>query len=185
MNKNDCFLLGYTLRASGVQGEVVIEMDVDDPTRYKKLDSIFLELHGSLVPFFVKGTKLNGSSLTVKLDGIDKPDDTREIMKCSVYLPLEKLPVLDENRFYNHEIVGFEVIDERFGVVGIAEEMLDRLMQPVIKIRNGKQEVMIPLPDSAIQKVDRAARKLYVTSPEGLIELYLTPDESEPDDLDS
>ncbi len=175
--------MGYTLRASGVLGEVVIEIDVDDPSRYKKLDSIFIELHGSLVPFFVKATKLNGSALTVKLDGVDKPDDTRDIMKCSVYLPLDKLPKLDDKRFYYHEIVGYEVIDERFGVVGIAEEILDRLMQPVIKIRSGKDEVMIPLSEGAVKKVDRDERKLYVSSPEGLIELYLSKDEDQPDDL--
>jgi len=167
-----------------VQGEIIIEMDVDDAGRYKKLDSIFIELHGSLVPFFVKGTKLNGKSLTVKLDGIDKPDDTRDIMKCSVYLPLEKLAKLDDKTFYNHEIVGYEVIDERFGVVGIAEEILDRLMQPVIKIKSGKHEVMIPLSEGAIKKVDRAEKKLYVSSPEGLIELYLTLGNDVPDDLD-
>ncbi|MCX6312894.1 MAG: ribosome maturation factor RimM [Bacteroidetes bacterium] len=177
-------MLGYTLRASGVQGEVIIELDVDDPSRYKKLDSIFIELHGSLVPFFVKGTKLNGNSLTVKLDGVDKPDDTRSILKCSVFLPLDKLPKLNDKTFYNHEIVGFEVIDERFGVVGIAEEILDRMMQPVIKIKSGKQEVMIPLSEGAIIKVDRAERKLYVTSPEGLIELYLTLGNDVPDDQD-
>ena len=183
MEKNNCFLLGYTIRASGVLGEVVIEMDVDDPSRYKKLDSVFIELHGSLVPFFVKATKLNGSSLTVKLDGVDKPDDTRDIMKCSVYLPLDKLPKLDDKHFYYHEIVGYEVIDERFGVVGIAEEILDRLMQPVIKIRSGRDEVMIPLAEGAVKKVDRAEKKLYVSSPEGLIELYLSKDEEQPDDL--
>jgi 16S rRNA processing protein RimM len=183
VEKNNCFLLGYTIRPSGVQGEVVIEMDVDDPTRYKKLDSIFIELHGSLVPFFVKGSKLNGSALTVKLDGIDKPDDTRDIMKSSVYLPLEKLPPLDDKHFYYHEIPGYEVIDERFGVVGIAEEILDRLMQPVIKIRHGRDEVMIPLSEGAVKKVDRAEKKLYVSSPEGLIELYLSKDEDVPDDI--
>lgn len=183
MEKNNCFLLGYTIRPSGVQGEVVIEMDVDDPTRYKKLDSIFIELHGSLVPFFVKGARLNGSALTVKLDGIDKPDDTRDIMKSSVYLPLDKLPKLGDKRFYHHEIVGFEVIDERFGAVGIVEEVLDRLMQPVLKIRSGRDEVMIPISEDAVKKVDRAERKLYVTSPEGLIELYLSKEEDEPDDL--
>lgn len=184
MEKSDAFLLGYTLRASGVKGEVVIEMDVDDATRYQQLDSLFIELHGSLVPFFVKGTKLNGQSLTVKLDGVNSPDEARTILKCSVYLPLEKLAVLDDQTFYNHEIVGYEVIDERYGTVGIAEEMLERLMQPVLKIKKGKVEVMLPITNDAIKKVDRAARKLYVSSPEGLIELYFTLGNDVPDDKD-
>lgn len=183
MKKENCFLLGYTSRISGVQGEVVIEVDADNPSRYKKTEAIFLEIQGSLVPFFVKNARLNGSSLTVKLEGINTPAEAKDVLKCSVFLPLDKLPKLDDKTFYHHEIAGYEVIDERFGVVGIAEEVLDRLMQPVLKIRSGKQEVMIPLTDDAIKKVDREEKKLYVTSPEGLIELYLIPGEDEPDDL--
>jgi 16S rRNA processing protein RimM len=175
-------MLGYVQRISGVKGEVVLEIDVDDPSRYKKLDAIFGDVNGSLVPFFVQATKLNGSALTLALEGIDKPDDAKMLVGCTIYLPLTTLPPLGEDRFYNHEIVGYEVIDERFGVVGIAEEVLERLMQPVLKIRSGKAEVMIPITADAVKKVDRAAKKLFVTSPEGLIELYLSPVNDEPDD---
>jgi 16S rRNA processing protein RimM len=176
-------MLGYVQRISGVKGEIVVEMDVDDPSHYKKLDAIFGEVDGSLVPFFVKATKLNGSSLTLALEGFEKPDDAKMLVGCTVYLPLTALPPLGETRFYNHEIVGYEVTDERFGVVGIAEEVLERLMQPVLKIRNGRNEVMIPISENAVIKVDRNERKLYVRSPEGLIELYLTKDEDVPDDI--
>jgi 16S rRNA processing protein RimM len=176
-------MLGYVQRISGVKGEVVIEMDVDDPTRYKKVDAVFGDVSGSLVPFFVKGTKLNGNSLTVALEGIATPADAKMLVGCTIYLPLTALAPLDDKRFYNHEIVGYEVIDERFGVVGIAVEVLERMMQPVLKIRSGKNEVMIPITNDAVKKVDRAERKLYVTSPEGLIELYLSPTDEEPDDL--
>ena len=92
--------------------------------------------------------------------------------------------MLDDKTFYNHEIVGYEVIDERYGTVGIAEEVLERLMQPVLKIKKGKVEVMLPITNDAIKKVDRAARKLYVSSPEGLIELYFTLGNDVPDDKD-
>ena len=176
-------MLGYIQRISGVKGEVVLEMDVDDPSRYKKLDAIFGDVNGSLVPFFVKSTKLNGSSLTLSLEGMNKPDEAKALVGTTIYLPLSALPPLGDKRFYNHEIIGYEVIDERFGAVGIAEEVLERLMQPVLKIRNGKNEVMIPITNDAVKKVDRAEKKLYVTSPEGLIELYLSPSEDVPDDL--
>lgn len=60
--------------------------------------------------------------------------------------------MLDDKTFYNHEIVGYEVIDERYGTVGIAEEVLERLMQPVLKIKKGKVEVMLPITNDAIKK---------------------------------
>ena len=37
-----------------------------------------------------------------------------------------------------------------------------------------KKEILIPILDQVIQKVDRKAKKLYVKAPEGLIEMYLS-----------
>jgi 16S rRNA processing protein RimM len=53
----------------------------------------------------------------------------------------------------------------------------------VLKIRSGRNEVMIPITEDAVIKVDRSNRKLFVRSPEGLIELYLAKDEDVPDDI--
>jgi 16S rRNA processing protein RimM len=128
----------------------------------------------------VQNARLQREQLTLALEGIDAPDQAKLLVGCSVYLPLAALPDLGDKRFYFHEIKGFEVIDERFGVVGVAEEVLDRLMQPVLRVLNGRNEVLLPLPEGAVKKVDRAAKKLYLTSPEGLIELYL-PQTEEPE----
>lgn len=177
MNKEDCFLLGYISRISGVKGEVVVELDVDEPARYRAMDALFVEMNGLLTPFFVKHSRLNKEQLTLALEGVDEPGQAKMLVRCSVYLPLAALPELGEKHFYFHEIKGYEVIDERFGVVGTAEEVLDRLMQPVLRVLNGRQEILIPLPEGAIKKVNREEKKLYVTSPEGLIELYLSPPE--------
>ena len=38
---------------------------------------------------------------------------------------------------------------------------------------NDEKEVLIPLLDNTVQKVDRDKKELHVESPAGLIELYL------------
>ena len=58
MTKNECFNLGYISRRVGNHGELAFILDVDTPARYQKLESVFVDLNNSLVPFFIK--KSNG-----------------------------------------------------------------------------------------------------------------------------
>lgn len=181
MNKQDCFSIGYVQRTNGLKGEVTILLDVDNPARYRSIDAVFLEINGTLTPFFVNSVKLNHTQLTLGFDGVEDQAQAKTLVGSSTWLPLAALPPLDDKRFYFHEIPGYEVIDEAFGPVGIAGEMLDRSQQPVISVMNGIIEVLIPLPEGAVLKVDRENKKLYVRTPEGLIDLYLKSGDEEPD----
>ena len=53
MKKEDCYFLGTITRTHGLQGNVVLKLDTDQPEMYNKLESIFVEVNGLLVPFFV------------------------------------------------------------------------------------------------------------------------------------
>ena len=44
--------------------------------------------------------------------------------------------------------------------------------------------MLIPVQDELILRADKAARKLYVNLPEGLVDIYTNPTAAEPDDAD-
>ena len=70
-------------------------------------------------------------------------------------------------------MVGFKVIDAQYGECGILEQVVDFKVNPLLQIMNGEKEVLIPLLEDTVQKVDRDNKELHVQSPEGLIALYL------------
>jgi 16S rRNA processing protein RimM len=80
---------------------------------------------------------------------------------------------LDDKHFYDHEIIGFKLHDTRYGEVGIVEQVIDNNVNPLIQVMNGEKEILIPFIDGLVQKVDRKAKTIHVTSPEGLIEMYM------------
>jgi 16S rRNA processing protein RimM len=43
------------------------------------------------------------------------------------------LPKLSGNKFYFHEVIGFEVEDQRLGIVGKIESINDSTAQPLLK----------------------------------------------------
>ena len=59
MDKKDCFNLGYIAKRVGNHGELGFVLDVDNGSKYQKLESVFIELNNSLVPFFIKKIHIN------------------------------------------------------------------------------------------------------------------------------
>ena len=174
MEKADCFHLGYVAKLHGFKGEVSLFLDVTNPEDYETLDAVFIEINGQLTPFFVTAFKLkNKGFAAVKFEGVTSENDARILLRKNLFLPAQILPKLSGNNFYDHEVVGFKVIDSLFGEVGVLESIIDLQVNPLIQIMNGSKEVLVPLIDGLVQKVDRSNKTLYITAPAGLIELYL------------
>jgi 16S rRNA processing protein RimM len=174
MNKADCFHLGYVAKLHGFKGEVSLFLDVTNPEDYETLDAVFIEINGQLSPFFVEAFKLkNKGFAAVKFEGVDTEKDARIILRKNLFLPAQILPKLSGKNFYDHEVVGFKVIDTIFGEVGILESVIDLQVNPLIQIMNGSKEVLVPLIEGVVQEVDRKKKTLTITAPAGLIELYL------------
>ena len=174
MNKEDCFYLGKIVKKYSFKGEVLIKLDTDEPEIYDNLESVFLELRGNLVPFFIESSKFHKSELLrVKFEDVDSEQDADAILKSDLYLPLEFLPKLEDDKFYFHEIIGFQVEDVNFGTVGIIKSINDSTSQSLFEIDRDGTEILIPMNDDFIKKVDKKKKVITVDKPEGLIDLYL------------
>lgn len=182
MDKKDCFNLGYVARRVGNHGELGFVLDVDDTNKYKKLESVFIELNNSLVPFFIKKIQIKGNNATVSLEGIDSITKAEELLKKSLYLPLTALPPLKGKKFYLHELAGFTATDKTFGEIGIVTEVLDFPHQTILQIRHGENDILIPAKEEFILAINRDSKRIELNAPEGLIDIYITKkdeDESE------
>lgn len=173
MKKEECFHLGYISKTVGTVGELVFILDVDDPGRYRKMDAVFIELNDQLVPFFIESLQLRKDSAVVKLEGIDTTERAMDLVRAQLWLPLSVLPPLKGNRFYFHEVIGFTVMDEVHGDIGIIETVLDFPQQKILQVKKGEKEILVPLLDHILKKVDRKNRVIEVRTPEGLVDLYL------------
>ncbi|MBE0662591.1 MAG: 16S rRNA processing protein RimM [Bacteroidales bacterium] len=168
------YYLGKILKPIGLDGHLLMFLDVDDASNYQNLDAIFASIGGNLIPFLIEEINLRpGKQAQVKFQDIDSIDQTDLLTGASVYLPIAALPGLGENQFYYHEIIGFNVIDKNFGELGEIEKVLDYPLQALLQVMHGDKEILIPVADEIISKVDKQQRVIHIDAPEGLIEMYL------------
>ncbi len=174
MQKKDCFYLGKIVRKHSFKGEVVIKLDTDEPQLYANMDAVFVDLPTNFLPFFIEKSLLQkGNQLRVKFEDISTEQDAESILKSDVYLPLNLLPKLSGNKFYYHEVIGFTIEDIHYGKVGTLSGINDSTAQPLFEIQQGEIEILIPMIDDFIKKVDREKKTIIMETPEGLIKMYL------------
>ena len=90
-----------------------------------------------------------------------------------VYLPLENLPKLQGKKFYYHEIIGYNVVDSNYGDIGLIIKVDDNSSQSVFIVKNKGGEILIPINDNIIETINRENKTIYISAPNGLIDLYL------------
>jgi 16S rRNA processing protein RimM len=174
MDKKKCFYLGKIAKKFSFKGEVLAYLDTDEPDLYQNLESVFVEQNKHLIPFFIETCSLHKNDfLRIRFEDITNEEEADALIGSELYLPLEMLPKLSGNKFYFHEVVGFLVEDKRLGIVGEIQSINDTTAQPLFEVLNGSVEILIPMIDIFLVKVDRENKKIIMDLPEGLIEMYL------------
>ena len=174
MNKDDFYYLGKIAKPFGSKGQVVVYLDVDEPSEYKKLESVYLDLDGELVPFLLTSIELRvGQKALFHFEDVNTSADAEVYNGREMYLPIVDLPPLKGKKFYYHEIKGFTVIDTSHGTIGTLLKVLEYPHQSMLQISFGNKEILVPLVDEVILKVDRKKKELHIRAPEGLIDIYL------------
>ncbi|UKB80617.1 ribosome maturation factor RimM [Chryseobacterium sp. MEBOG07] len=175
MRKEDCYFLGKITRRHGLAGNVILKLDTDQPELYNKLESIFVEINGLLVPFFIEKSswsKLDALNLAFKGSSEALVD---QVLGKSVYLPLATLPKLSGKQFYYHEIIRYNILDENDNDCGVIRSVNDQTAQTYFILNFEGKEIVIPMIKDWVLEVDREERIIKMQLPEGLMDVFLVP----------
>jgi 16S rRNA processing protein RimM len=173
MKAEDCFYVGYITKTKGLKGEVQVFFEYQDPEAIK-FQSVFIELNGKLVPFFVSAYKLQPNNTgNFFFDDVDTIEKAEKLIRKKVYLNNSEKPQKDPDDFSYFDLKGFIVQDEHHGELGEIIEVHEYPQQYVAVVPYRFREIMFPLNDNTIQSIDEEQSILHVLLPDGLIDIYL------------
>jgi 16S rRNA processing protein RimM len=181
MTHDDCFELGSIQKTHGIKGEVVIYLDVDDPIEYEDMESVFVEIKGQLVPYFIENLRFQRDTVIVKFEEIDTIDKAQVLTGCKLFMTLDNLPELEEGQFYYHDIIGYTVRDAKAGLLGEIIDFYELPQHDILAMLYQSREILIPVSDEIITSVNHKKKELETLLPEGLLELYLNENQGQDD----
>ena len=188
MTIDETYQLGYIIKTHGLRGHVVAHFDVDDATAYAKLKTVYLTLAGAptkLVAHEVEKVQPQAANrVLLKLRDIDRIEEAEPLRGSQLHLPLTLLPELDDDQFYFHDVIGFTVVDENLGALGLVENFYELPQQDMLAMRYQGQEVLIPVVDELVSHADQEKKEIYVNLPDGLLDIYLKPTTRQQDEAE-
>ncbi len=168
-----CIQIAYIVKTHGFKGELSLHLLIEKEY-LQQLNGILVKEHDKLVSYEIERLNVRANQPILKLKGIDNAEQGQLLKGSSLFAPLNELPIPSGKNFFDAEIIGFTMIDKTLGEVGTIEEIQDYPRQKIFSVIKGKKEILIPVVEAFIEKIDRSAKQIHVNVPEGLIELYLS-----------
>jgi len=161
-------LLGRITKASGYEGAVTIKLERSFIENIPQMESVFLEIDGRPVPFFIEETVYTGGEiLRVKFTDYNTAEKVNEFKGCNVFLT--KLGEENDQPGAFMEITGYKVVTESGDVVGHIKEIIQNPGQWLLNIISPEnKEILIPLHEDLIISLDDSNKVLVMSIPEGL-----------------
>jgi 16S rRNA processing protein RimM len=160
------------VKTRGVRGEVAAHLLTDFPERFEGLaELVAIDEAGARRKLAIEKSWLHGGRVILKFEGYDSPEAAQALVGRELAVPVSDAVELDEGEFYDWQLIDcrVETIDNR--EVGRVAEVLHTGAAPVLVVREGGRESLIPLAASICVEIDTVAKLIRVDPPEGLLEI--------------
>ncbi len=169
---NEYIHIGKFVATFGVKGELILKHALGKKTALKDVEAIFVEEQkGSYLPYFLEASKAKEQDeILVKLDGMDTREAAHRISTRPVWLLNDDFRRL-AGKTSAISLLGFTVFSDGENL-GPIEEVIEQPHQVLLRISLGGKEALIPLHEETLDKIDRKKQEVYVTLPDGLLDIY-------------
>lgn len=167
--------VGFVFRPHGVHGELKVDPESDDPTRFESFGTVYVGTRRPEVKAFsiasvrYQETK-RGTTVILRLAEVDSRDAAELLMKSNVYVHEDELE-LDEDEIFIHDLVGLDVVTEDGTSVGMLSNVMTYPAHDMLVVhRPGQSEALIPVVEEIVLDIDLDAERVVIRPIEGLLE---------------
>ena len=166
------FKIGKFAASYGLLGELVLQHSLGKKTTLKGLETIYVEQSKeNFLPYFIEKTSIKSDTETyIKLEGIDSKEIARKITPKEAWLE-----EADFNKYAAKAapiaLLGFSMMEDDRDL-GEIIEVIEQPHQVLCTILYKGKEALIPVHEANLIKIDKKNKKVFVSLPDGLLEIY-------------
>jgi 16S rRNA processing protein RimM len=167
------FKIGKIVGAHGLKGEIVLKHVLGKKSSLKGLQAVFIEdKKNSFIPWFIQSTKIkNAEEVYLKLEEVNVRETALKFIQKDMWVPEAEFKKLAA-KSSPANFLGYSLINENNNL-GQILEVIEQPHQLLCRLEIQNKEVLIPLNDETLKKIDHKKKEVKVQLPEGLLEVYL------------
>jgi 16S rRNA processing protein RimM len=171
MTKSKLTKIGFINKLQGYKGEVQCIIERGYVEDYQEEEFLFVMMDGIAVPWAVEEIKDKRGAAVIKFEHVNDEEYAKRFIDAEVFVEKRNKKSIEEPNW--EDLTGYEVIDKARGSLGIIKSIEEYPQQLIATVIIKEKEVLIPLNEDFLEKVDDDSKKLFLNLPEGLIDLYL------------
>jgi len=170
--EDDLVSVARIARPQGHRGEVIADLLTDFPERFARLDKVYIKrADGRLLILDLESSRTHKGRVALKFAGCDSINSAEELRGARVCVSRDQLIELPEDNYYDFDLIGCEVVGADGQQLGRVDEIQDYGAAPLLLVREGERELLIPLVLSICVEIDTEQKRIVVNPPEGLLDL--------------
>ena len=164
-------LLGRITKISGYEGAVTVKLEKTFTKDIPHLESVFLEIDGRPVPFFISGSEYSGADiLKISFEGYESIEKVSEFIGCRIFLTSGRSESLHKDEI--RDLTGYVVLDHDDSLIGTITDIIQNPGQWLLSIvSTSKKEILIPFHDDFIMSIDDNKKVIVMEIPDGLTDI--------------
>lgn len=171
MFRDKCREFGIVLKTHGVKGELLIKTAFEISDEYNLAESIFIEIDGILVPFFIEEFSIsNEEAIIIKLADVSSKNKALEFVDCKVYV--EGLKKSSKKlSFSNSDLIGFTVLNQDNKKIGNITDFMNIPGNFLIYVKYQNKEILIPFNEFVLIDFNKKKKQIILNIEKGLMDL--------------
>ena len=154
--------MGRVMAPWGVKGALKIEPFGSGSGSLCKYSAWWVGKPGKLSEVAVAECRAHGAYLVARFRGCDSPEKAGAYRGAEVALKREDLPEPAAHEFYQVDLIGLEVVNERGERLGRVAGFITTGANDVMRVAHESGERLVPATAEVIRKVDLAAGTVEV-----------------------
>jgi 16S rRNA processing protein RimM len=169
-------------KTQGRRGEIAADLLTDFPELFAERKRIVaLDPAGRRRELALEDFWPHKGRIVLKFAGVDSISDAEALLGCEIQIPASERAELEPGEVYISDLRGCVVaVVETAGegaspaerVIGqVADVMFGAGEAPLLVVREGKKEYLIPFADEYVKSLDLGAKRITLSLPDGMLEL--------------
>ena len=154
--------VGRALGAHGVKGEVKFRYYNEAKDDFLRYAFLYLRAGDHYTKLELTGRRFVKSLIYLKFQGLESPEEVFPLVNKELFVREEDLPCLDEDEYYDYQLIGLHVVDRGRVSIGKVKAVVHTKENDILTVAAAGEEVFVPLREEFILKIDMEGASIVI-----------------------